>query len=325
MNDRHRSTIRSRLTGKIHVNWRSINRRGRLSTWLWLLPAFLFLSIFLVYPVVATIRLSFMNANSSSYVGFSNYIYVFTNRITLDAIFNNILWIALFTLLAVGLGLLFAILTGRVRYEAVAKAVIFIPMAISFVAASVIWRFMYAYKPGGFEQIGLVNEITTKVGLQPQAWLVQQAVPFTNHILPAPFHTNNVAIIIVGVWMWTGFAMVVLSAGLKSISTEVIEAARVDGANELQVARRIIIPMLAPTIALVVITLVIQALKIFDIVWVMTSGNFNTDVIATMMYKEMFNYSDFGKAGALAVLLFVAILPIMFISIRRVRFQGGTE
>ena len=322
MNDRYRSKIWDRLVGKIEITWRSRRWHG-ISVWLWLLPAFIFVTIFLIYPVIATIRLSFMNANSSSYVGFSNYIYIFTNRTTQDAIFNNILWIALFTLLAVGLGLLFAVLAGRVRYEAVAKAVIFIPMAISFVAASVIWRFMYAYAPQGFTQIGLVNEITTKVGLQPQAWLVQQAVPFTNTILPSPFHTNNVAIILVGVWMWTGFAMVVLSAGLKGISTEVVEAARVDGANEWQVVRRIVIPMLAPTIALVVVTLVIQALKIFDVVWVMTSGNFNTDVIATMMYKEMFNYLDFGKAGALAVLLFVAILPIMFISIRRVRFQGG--
>jgi alpha-glucoside transport system permease protein len=323
MNDRHRSTIRSRLTGRVKVSWRSISRRGRLSPWIWLLPAFVFVSIFLIYPVIATIRLSFMNADSTSYIGFANYKYIFTTQTTQDVLLNNVLWIVLFTLLTVGLGLLFAILAGRVRYEAVAKAVIFIPMAISFVAASVIWRFMYTYAPQGFTQIGLVNQITTKVGLEPQAWLVQQAVPFTNHVLPSPFHTNNVAIVLVGVWMWTGFAMVVLSAGLKGISTEVIEAARVDGANEWQVVRRIIIPMLTPTIALVITTIVIQALKIFDIVWVMTSGNFNTDVIATMMYKQMFNYQDFGRAGALAVILFVAILPIMLISIRRVRFQGG--
>jgi len=288
-----------------------------------LLPAFFFVSVFLIYPVIATVRLSFMNANSTAYIGFANYKYIFTNPTTQDALLNNVLWILLFTLLAVGLGLLFAILTGRVRYEAVAKAVIFIPMAISFVAASVIWKFMYAYRPEGFTQIGLVNEVATRVGLQPSAWLVQQAVPYTSHVLPSPFHTNNVAIILVGVWMWTGFAMVVLSAGLKGISTEVIEAARVDGATEWQVVRRIIIPMLAPTIAVVVTTLVIQSLKIFDIVWVMTSGNFNTDVIATMMYKQMFNYQDFGKAGALAVILFLAIIPVMLISIRRIRAGGG--
>jgi len=323
MSDRHRSTVWSRLVGRIEIRWRGTKGRGRLSPWLWLLPALLFVSVFLIYPVIATIRLSFMNANSTAYIGFSNYKYIFTNPTTQDALLNNVLWILLFTLLVLGLGLLFAILTGRVRYEAVAKAVIFIPMAISFVAASVIWKFMYAYKPAGFEQIGLVNEVATKIGLQPLAWLVQQTVPYTNQLLPSPFHMNNVAIILVGVWMWTGFAMVILSAGLKGLSTEVIEAARVDGASEWQVVRRIILPMLAPTIAVVTTTLIIQALKIFDIVWVMTSGNFNTDVIATMMYKQMFNYQDFGKAGALAVILFLAILPIMFISIRRVRVQGG--
>jgi alpha-glucoside transport system permease protein len=321
MSDRHRYSVWSRLVGRIEIRWRG-RRRGLLSPWLWLLPAILFVSVFLIYPVIATIRLSFMNANSTAYIGFDNYKYIFTNPATQDALLNNVLWILLFTLLVLGLGLLFAVLSGRVRYEAVAKAIIFVPMAISFVAASVIWKFMYAYKPAGLSQIGLVNEIATKVGLQPSAWLVQQAVPYTNLTLSSPFHTNNVAIILVGVWMWTGFAMVVLSAGLKGLSTEVIEAARVDGASEWQVVRRIILPMLAPTIALVATTLVIQALKIFDVVWVMTSGNFNTDVIATMMYKQMFNFQDFGKAGALAVILFVAILPIMFISIRRVRFQG---
>jgi len=322
MSDRHRSTVWSRLVGRIEIRWRG-RRRGLLSPWLWLLPALAFVSVFLIYPVIATLRLSFMNANSTAYIGFENYKYIFTNRITQDVLLNNVLWILLFTLLVLGLGLLFAILTGRVRYEAVAKAVIFIPMAISFVAASVIWKFMYAYKPAGFDQIGLVNEVATKVGLQPSAWLVQQTVPYTNQLLPSPFHTNNVAIILVGVWMWTGFAMVVLSAGLKGLSTEVLEAARVDGASEWQVVRRIILPMLAPTIAVVATTLVIQALKIFDIVWVMTSGNFNTDVIATMMYKQMFNYQDFGKAGALAVILLLAIVPIMVISIRRARVQGG--
>jgi alpha-glucoside transport system permease protein len=325
MGDARSLSAWSRLFGKFQIRWRGSNSRGRLSPWLWLLPALVFVSVFLIYPVIATLRLSFMNANSTAYVGFENYKYIFTNPATQDALLNNILWILLFTLLVLGLGLLFAVLSGRVRYEAVAKAVIFIPMAISFVAASVIWKFMYAYKPGGFEQIGLVNEIATKVGLRPTAWLVEQAVPYTNHVLPSPFHTNNVAIILVGVWMWTGFAMVILSAGLKGLSTEVLEAARVDGATEWQVVRRIIIPMLAPTIAVVATTLIIQALKIFDIVWVTTSGNFNTDVIATMMYKQMFNYQDFGRAGALAVILLLAIVPIMLISVRRVGIQGGAR
>jgi alpha-glucoside transport system permease protein len=264
-------------------------------------------------------------SNSSKFIGLANYREIFTNRVMQDTLLNNVLWLVLFTGLAVGLGLLFAVLTGRVRYEATAKAMIFIPMAISFVAAAVIWRFVYAYQPPGFTQYGLLNAGAVGVGLSPQPWLTEQTIAFSHTTLPAPFHTNNIAIIIVGVWMWTGFAMVVLSAGLKGISSEVIEAARVDGANEFQIFRRIILPLVSPTIALVATTLVIQALKIFDIVWVTTAGNYNTDVIATMMYKQLFNYQDFGKAGALAVILLLAIIPIMLISINRFRSQEETR
>ncbi len=289
--------------------------------WLWLLPALVFVVVFLVYPVVDTIRLSFMNANSTAYVGFDNYAHTLTNSITQHALLNNVLWLTLFTFLAVGLGVILAVLTGRVRYESAAKAFIFIPMAISFVAAAVIWKFVYAYRPEGFTQIGLLNAAGTNLGLPPIAWLVDQKLPYTALTLPTPLHTNNFALVAVGVWMWTGFAMVILSAGLKGIPSEVIEAARVDGASEWQVFRRIILPILAPTIAVVATTLIIQALKKFDIVWVMTAGNYNTDVVATLMYKEMFNYRDFGIAGALAVILLLAIIPIMLVNIRRFRSQ----
>jgi alpha-glucoside transport system permease protein len=304
---------------------RSANRRRSLTPWLWLLPTFFFIIVYLIYPVVDTFRLSFLNANSTRFVGIDNYRYIFTNPAMQDTLLNNVLWLVLFTGLAVGLGLLFAVLTGRVRYEPVAKAMIFIPMAISFVAAAVIWRFVYAYQPAGFTQFGLLNAAATGVGLDPQPWLIQQNIAFTHTVLPSPFHTNNIAIIIVGVWMWTGFAMVVISAGLKGISREVLEAARVDGANEFQIFRKIIFPLVSPTIAVVATTLVIQALKIFDIVWVTTAGNFNTDVIATAMYKQLFNYQDFGKAGALAVILLLAIIPVMLISINRFKGQEETR
>lgn len=266
-----------------------------------------------------------MNANSTRFEGLINYRDIFTNPVMLDTMLNNLLWLVLFTALTVGLGLLFAVLTGRVRYESVAKAMIFIPMAISFVAAAVIWRFVYSYQPPSFTQIGLLNAVTTGVGLPPQPWLSMQNVVFSHITLPSPFHTNNLAVIGVGIWMWTGFAMVVLSAGLKGISQEVIEAARVDGANEFQIFRRIIFPLVSPTIAIVATTLVIQALKIFDVVWVMTAGNYNTDVIATMIYKQLFNYNDFGKAGALAVILLLAIIPVMLVSIRRFRGEEASR
>jgi alpha-glucoside transport system permease protein len=301
------------------LRW-TFNRAG-LGPWLWLLPALFFIIVFLVYPAAATFRLSLMNQDSTAYVGMENYQYVFTSSATQTALLNNVLWLVLFAALAVGLGLIFAVLTGRVRYEPVAKAAIFIPMAISFVAAAVIWRFMYAYRPETFTQIGLVNAIGTGIGLEPIAWLVEQQLPYTDVLLPTPLHTNNFALIAVGVWMWTGFAMVVLSAGLKGISTEVLEAARVDGATEWQIFRRIILPMLSPTIAVVATTLVIQALKNFDIVWVMTAGNYGTDVVATLMFKQMFNFRDFGRAAAIAVILLLAILPVMLINIRRFRAQ----
>ena len=299
--------------------------RGRLIPWIWLLPALLFIAVFLVYPVIDTLRISFMNDDSSVYVGLENYQFVFTNSSTQSALLNNVLWLALFTVLAVGLGLIIAVLTGRVRYESLAKAAIFVPMAISFVAAAVIWRFMYAFKPEGFTQIGLVNAAGTGVGLEPIAWLVEHQLPYVDQLLSMPLHTNNFALIAVGVWMWTGFAMVVISAGLKGIPTEVMEAARVDGASEWQIFWRILLPMLSPTIAVVATVLVIQALKKFDMVWVMTAGNFGTDVVATLMFKEMFNFRDFGRAAALAVILLAAILPIMLITIRRFRRQEETR
>ncbi len=310
---------------KVSPRPRPVYRRVSLGPWLWLLPALLFLTIFLIYPMIDTFRLSVLNANSTAFVGVDNYRFIFTNPVMQNALLNNVLWLVLFVFLAVGLGLLFAVLTGRVRYEAVAKAVIFIPMAISFVAAAVIWKFVYAYLPPGFEQIGLLNAAAGGLGLDPQPWLTEQAVPYSGTLLPSPLHTNNIAVIVVGVWMWTGFAMVILSAGLKGISSEVIEAARVDGANEFQIFWRIILPLVGPTIAVVATTLLIQALKIFDVVWVMTAGNYNTDVIATLMYKEMFNFQDFGKSGALAVILLLAIIPIILVSIRRFQRQEETR
>lgn len=316
--------MKNRLAGFINRLASGTGRRS-LAPWIWLLPTFFFAAVFLIYPVIDTVRLSLLNADSTKFVGIENYLQIFTDPVMQHTLLNNILWLVLFTGLTVGLGLLFATLTGRVRYESTAKAMIFIPMAISFVAAAVIWRFVYAYQPPTFTQFGLLNAAAAGVGLQPQPWLTEQNVAFTSVSLPSPFHTNNVAIIGVGIWMWTGFAMVVLSAGLKGISKEVIEAARVDGANEFQIFRRIILPLVSPTIAVVFTTLVIQALKIFDIVWVMTAGNYDTDVIATQMYKQLFNYQNFGKAGALAVILLLAIIPVMLASINRFRSQEETR
>ena len=284
--------------------------KGRVRPWLWLTPALIFLLVFLVYPTVNTIVLSFMDKFSREFVGLQNYEYFFTNPGTLGSLKNNVLWLIFFTGLTVGGGLIVAVLVDRVRYESFAKSVIFVPLAISFVAAGVIWRFMYDYRPPGQPQTGTLNAVVTTLGGDPIAWLSTQQ-----------FQLNNFALIIVGAWMWTGFCMVILSAGLKGISTELLEAARVDGANEWQVFRRIVFPLLLPTMAVVATTMVITALKAFDVVYVMTNGNFDTEVIANRMYKEMFSFSHFGRASAVAVVLLLAIVPIMLLNIKRFREQ----
>jgi len=300
--------------------------------WLWLAPALALLGVFLVYPVVDTFRRSFLDERSRSFVGFDNYRFIIENPQPLvsdthSALLNNFMWLTLFTVITVALGLTLAILTGRVRYEAAAKSAIFIPMAISFVAAAVIWRFMYEFNT----DIGTVNAAVTSAGGESTDWLRDTGAPQTwltergPDTLPRPIQINNFALIFVGVWMWTGFAMVVLSAGLKGISTEILEAARVDGANEWQIFRRIIAPILSPTIVVVATTLVIQGLKKFDLVWVMTGGRFKTDVVATLFYKEAFRVGDFGVGAALAVVLLLWVLPIMVIGIRRFQFQEETR
>ncbi len=273
-----------------------IGRRWFLP-WLWLAPSVALISVFLLYPVADTIRRSFLDEKSEQFVGLDNYRFIIENPQPLvsdthSALLNNVMWLTLFTAVTVSLGLILAVLTGRVRYEAAAKSAIFIPMAISFVAASVIWRFMYEFNT----DIGTVNATVTSLGGEPTAWLQNTGAPQTwlteqgPDTAPGPIQINNLALILAGVWIWTGFAMVVLSAGLKGISTQVLEAARVDGANEWQIFRRIIVPILSPTIVVVATTLVIQGLKKSDLVWVMTGGRFKTAMVdvTELMGSEIF-------------------------------------
>jgi alpha-glucoside transport system permease protein len=267
-----------------------------------------------------------MDARSEQFVGLDNYRFILDNpqSIVADthaALMNNMLWLLLFPAITVPAGLAIAVLAGRVRYEAVAKSAIFIPMAISFVAASVIWRFMYEFNP----DVGTVNAVLTEAGGEPRAWLQDRSSPLQlagigPQEAPGPLQLNNIALILVGVWMWAGFAMVVLSAGLKGIPNELLEAARVDGANEWQTFIRVVLPILTPTLVVVTTTLVIQALKKFDLVWVMTGGRFETDVVATLFFKEAFVIRDFGVGAALAVLLLLWVVPLMVFSIRRFQF-----
>jgi alpha-glucoside transport system permease protein len=225
-----------------------------------------------------------------------------------DAIRNSVIWLVLFTAMSVLFGLAFAVLFDRVRYEAVAKSIIFIPLAISFTAAAVIWRFMYDYRPPGVMQTGTLNAVLGVFRVDPVAWLVNSPL-------------NTLALVVVGVWMWAGFNMVILSAGLKGMNPELLEAARVDGASEWRVFWHVTLPFLAPTLAVVTTLMVVVALKTFDIVYVMTNGSFDTNVIANDMYQELFSFGQPGRASAIAIVLLLAVLPVMVVNIRRFRAQ----
>jgi alpha-glucoside transport system permease protein len=290
--------------------------RRRLRPWLWIAPALAFLGLFLVYPTIRTVIRSLQTKSEANprFAGLDNYRWFFTNDDALGALGNNILWLVFLTTFTVGLGLLIAVLVDRVRYEALAKSIIFLPLAISMVAASVIWKFMYDYKPPGTAQTGTLNALIGIFGAGPVAWLQTPGL-----------RLSTLALIAIMVWMWTGFAMVIISAALKGIPLELVEAARVDGANEWQVFRKVTLPLLGPTLAVVSTTMVITGLKTFDIVYTLTNGNYDTDVIASLMIKEMFVFGDFGRASAVAVVLLLAIVPIMAMNIRQFRAQESVR
>lgn len=282
--------------------------RRKILPWIYVGPSLLLLGGYLVLPTLRTIYLSFFNKDSTEFVGLKNYIFAFTAPDMLIAFRNNIFWLVLVTSISVGLGLVIAVLVDRVKYEPLAKSLIFLPMAISFVGASVIWRFIYAYRPAGTEQIGLLNAIVTSLGFEPVGWLVNRGI-------------NNFALIVIMIWLQTGFCMVLLSSAVKGVPKDVIEAARVDGAGEIQIFRRIIVPMIMPTVTVVSTTVIVLVLKVFDIVFVMTGGNLQTDVIASRMVREMFNFRNFGRGSAIAVILLIAVIPVMMANIRRFRQQ----
>lgn len=274
-------------------------------------PALFLLGVFLLYPTVMTFKLSFQDDKGDGFVGFTNFVDIFTDPGTLEALRNSLLWVIIVPTLAVGIGLLFAVLSDKLgsKGEAFSKSFIFMPMAISFVGASIVWRFVYNFRPEGFgEQIGILNGIWTGLGFEPVAWLLQE-----------PW--NNLYLMVILVWLQVGFAMVILSAGIKAVPDDIIEAARIDGAKETQVFWRVIIPSISSTLVVVLTTVVILVWKVFDIVFVMTSGEFGTSVVAERMVTEFFTYGRDGRSAALAVVLLVAITPLMVLNVRRFQAQ----
>ena len=281
--------------------------QGWIRPYFWALPAVGFATVFMVYPLLRTVVISFYNSAGDKFVGWDNYRYFFTFPDTLTSLRNSLLWLVFYTFFAVGLGLVIAILVDRVSYESVAKIAIFLPVPISAVAASIIWKFMFDYQPAGSPQTGTLNALLSVAHRDPVAWLINST-------------TNNAALIFVGIWTATGFCMVIISASLKAISTEVLEAARIDGANEFQIVRLIVTPLLWPTITVVGTTMLINALKTFDIVYVMTNGAYDTDVIATQMFRQLAG-AHYGRAAAVGVVLFIAIVPLLIVNIRRFQQQ----
>ena len=271
-------------------------------------PTLLLLLVGLVYPAVETIKGSFFDRDGSSFVGLDNYATVFTNDNFQTVLRNTVLWVVLVPLVTTGLGLVYAYLVDRTRFEALAKALVFLPMAISMVGAGVIWKFVYEYRPDqpGVKQIGLLNQLLVLVGIDPQQFL-----------LNGP--TNNLYLIVVMIWIQAGFAMTVLSAAIKAIPDDIIEAARLDGVNGVQMFRYVTVPSIRPALVVVLTTVAIVTLKVFDVVRTMTGGQFGTSVVANEFYTQSFRQFNFGLGAALAVLLFVLVIPIVAYNVRQLR------
>ncbi|SOC83467.1 alpha-glucoside transport system permease protein [Ensifer adhaerens] len=291
--------------GDVVTASRNLRRRSMIRPWLFLGPAVLLLTIYLIYPVIATLILSFYGRNAQDFVGFSNYIWAANDAGFRQSIFNNILWLAVVPAACTFFGLVIAVMTDRLAWGNFAKSLVFMPMAISFVGASVIWKFIYDYRGEGQIQIGILNAIVQYFGGQPEVWL---AIPFW----------NNFFLMVILIWIQTGFAMVILSAALRGIPEETIEAAVIDGASGWQIFWKIMVPQIWGTIATVWTTITILVLKVFDIVLTMTNGQWNTEVLANLMFGWMFQGGgDSGRSAAIAVVLMLAVTPIMIWNIRR--------
>ncbi len=275
-----------------------------------LAPTAIALLVGLIYPGLRTIYQSFFDAAGSSFIALGNYQTIFTDTEQLIVLRNTVLWVVITPFVATAVGLLYAILVDRSRFESAAKALIFLPMAISFVGASIIWKFVYEFRPdqGNIRQIGLLNQLVVSLGGSPQQWLVE-----------SPW--NNLFLIVIMIWIQAGFAMVILSAAIKAVSADVVEAARLDGVNAWQMFRNVTLPSIRPAVVVVMVTISIATLKAFDIVRTTTGGQFETGVVATALYDQAFVFGEVGKGSALAVLLFVLVLPIVVYQVRVLRSQ----
>jgi alpha-glucoside transport system permease protein len=299
--------------GLLAIASRFSGRRGdRVVAAVFLLPTVALISIGLIYPGLKTIYQSLYDAAGTSFIGIDNYKTIFTDTDQITVLRNTVLWVVITPFVATAVGLLYAILVDKARVEALAKALIFLPMAISFVGAGIIWKFMYDFRPDqpGIKQTGLINEILVKLGGSPHQFLIN-----------SPW--NNIFLVVVMIWIQAGFAMTVLSASIKAIPEDIVEAARLDGVRAWAMFRYVTVPSIRPALIVVLTTIGIGTLKVFDIVYTMTGGNFDTSVVANEFYSQSFRSNNQGLGAALAVLLFVLVVPIVAYNVRQLRSSEG--
>jgi len=291
----------------------------RLKPVFYILPAYAAITLYLIYPTVQTVIYSFktkVGFPAERWVGLDNYKDLLGSSGFRDTLFNTLLWILVVPVATVILGLIVATLADRLqtRAENTVKTLIFMPMAISMVGAATVWALIYDYRPAGRPQVGIQNAIVTGLGGDPIPWMTK-----------SDFHLNSFLLMLMMLWSSIGFGMVLLSASIKSVPIDTLEAARIDGANERQIFFRVVVPQIWPTIVTVFVTTVITVMKVFDVVFVMTNGNFNTNVIANEFYNRFFNNNDKGGASAIVVLLMIAIIPIMWYQVRNFRAQEANR
>lgn len=293
--------------------------KNKVEPYVFIGPVLLLIGLFVVWPTMQSIRLSFMEEaidGSTTWVGFQNFKDLFAEDYFASMAINNLMWIAIVPILTVSLGLAIAQFANNLgsRQEKIFKSIFFMPMTISFVSAAVIWRYIYAYAPEGQDQVGIFNSIWTKLGGSPQAWFQIEA-----------FKLNNILLMLILIWLSAGYSMVLLSAAIKSVPEDTLEAGRVDGASTSEIFFKIVLPQIWPTALAVFITTLIGAMKVFDIVLAMTGGNYNTTVLAQTFYLEYFIYGNTGKAMAAVVILILAIIPVMVYQVRHYRKFEATR
>jgi alpha-glucoside transport system permease protein len=303
--------ILNKLAESLKGRW-----EDRVKPWAFAGPAILAIGVFLIYPAIVTIQYSFANEDSTAYVGFKNYSTLLTDASFLQVLLNNLLWIIIVPAVTVAMGLGVAVLADRLnpRGEKAAKTLIFLPMAISAVGATTIWRAIYEYKPAGTPQTGLLNAIIGLFDRGPVFWYGTDTL-----------HLNSLLLMVIMIWTQVGYSMVLLSAAIKGVPEDTVEAGRIDGAGERRIFFSIVVPQIWPTVITVFITVLIGVMKVFDIVYVATNGNFNTDVIGRRFFDEMFTQGNNGYASAIVVILMIAIIPILIYQVRHFRAEEASR